>query len=494
MNRPYILAIDEGTTNAKAIAVDNGGVMIAKGSTTLSMTHPQPGWAEQDPNAIWRATLEAIAHCLHSLDINLLSGIAVSNQRESIMAWDRTSGSPLSPLLSWQCHRSEDLCIKIAKKAGAERIKDITGSVIDPLFPASKIAWLFESDNTLQKRAENGEVCIGTVDTWLVWNLTHGKTFTTDYSNASRYQLFNIRDLVWDNELLALYNIPRCCLPDVISSSVLRGVTNKVDGLPNNIPILSQIGDSHAALYGQGGYQNGVMKASYGTGSSLMTCTDQSPILNSGISTTIAWHDGAVSLALEGNITHTGAAIQYISKLLGIDDIDQLSKLAWSVKNNQGVYFVPALAGLGAPYWNTKARGMICGLTEAATPATLARATFESVVFQVADLFFAMKEVGNIELNALSVDGGPTKSTELMQLQADLLSVPIIRSDIPEVSAMGAAYLAGKALGWWTNHQALSALPTATHTIIPNSDNQQIKQNYKQWKVAVERTRFQTDL
>lgn len=492
MSNPFILAIDEGTTNAKAIAVAQNGQMIAKGSEPVLLTHPNPGWAEQDPESIWLATLNAMQSCVDGLDIAQLSGIAISNQRESIVMWERSSGKALSPLISWQCRRSEAVCDDIAKRPGAEKIKDFTGSVIDPLFPASKIVWLLQSNSEYQRRAEAGELCIGTVDSWLVWKLSGGEQFVTDYSNASRYQLFNIHDLVWDSELLNLYGVPSACLPEVISSSVVRGVTKNVPGFPDGVPLLAQVGDSHAALYGHGGFAKGVVKATYGTGSSLMTRVDQAPAMDNGVCTTVAWHDGQTSLALEGNITHTGSAIQYMSRLLGITDINKLSELAWSESSNQGVYFVPALAGLGAPYWDAKARGTICGLTDAATPATLARAVFESVVFQIADLFFAMQEAGNTELKSLSVDGGPTKNLALMQLQADLLQVPIIRSEVAEVSAMGAAYLAGKALGWWSSYEALSALPRETQTIQPNSANQQVQNDYKQWKVAVERARFQS--
>jgi glycerol kinase len=493
MSQPFILAIDEGTTNAKAIAVDREGGVIAKGSVSLKLTHPKPGWAEQDPEEIWQATLEAIQQCLITLDSNDLSGIAISNQRESIVMWERSTGNALSPLISWQCRRSQTLCKDIAQRPAANLVKAATGSVIDPLFPASKIAWLLDQDETLFRRAEQGEICFGTVDTWLTWKFTAGRAFVTDYSNASRYQLFNIHDLVWDHELLALYGIPFNALPEVISSSGFRGNSCDVPGIANGIPLLAQIGDSHAALYGHGGFVKGMAKATYGTGSSLMTRVDHAPLVDNGVCTTVAWHDGQASLALEGNITHSGSAIQYMSRLLGIPEIQQLSALAFSEQSNQGVYFVPALSGLGAPYWDAAARGTICGLTESATPATLARAAFESVVFQVADLFYAMQKAGGIKLKALSVDGGATQNSALMQLQADLLQVPIIRSELAEVSAIGAAYLAGKALAWWNDYPTLAELPRTTQTILPNPDNHQIQMDYLRWKDAVARARFQND-
>lgn len=493
MPEPSILAIDEGTTNAKAILVSPDGRIIAKGSQAVSLEHPHPGWAEQDPEAIWMATLKAIESCLAVTKPGQISALAISNQRESVVMWERETGKPLSPLISWQCRRSEQLCSSFATKDEAKNIQQRTGLVIDPLFPAAKIAWLLNSDERYYSRAQAGELCVGTVDSWILWKLTGGACFMTDYSNASRYLLFNIHTFDWDPVLLQLFGVPRQCLPELVPSSSPRGVTRHVGPLPDGIPILSQVGDSHAALYGQGGFERGVIKATYGTGSSLMTRSDAIPTDDYGVSTTVAWHDGTPTLALEGNITHTGSAIHYISRLLGIEDIDKLSEMAWSEPNNKGVYFVPALSGLGAPHWDAKARGMICGLTDAAGSASLVRAAFESVVFQIADLFYAMQEAGNLSLHALSVDGGPTKNRNLMQLQADLLQIPIISRTEAEVSAIGAAYLAGKALGWWPDHQALAALPREAHTILPNPNNTQVLEDYKQWKAALQRARYQTD-
>ncbi|PJG85332.1 FGGY family carbohydrate kinase [Conservatibacter flavescens] len=491
MRTPFIIAIDEGTTNAKAIAVDIEGNILSKGSIPLTLTHPKAGWAEQDPMAIWHATQSAVRICLEFLNIDDLKGIAISNQRESVLAWERKSGKPLSPVISWQCRRSEPLCAEIADRPDAYKIQQLSGMVLDPLYPASKINWLLGAiDNGFQRAAQR-EICVGTIDTWLVWQLTNGKSFVTDYSNASRYQLFNIHQAKWDDELLALFQIPEQCLPEIISSAQYRGETLNCDGLPNGIPILSQIGDSSAALYGQGGFNDSIVKATYGTGSSLMTKTAVFPKQNLGVGTTVAWHDGQLSLALEGNITHTGSALGFMSQLLGVTDINQLSLWAQSVADTNGVYFVPALAGLGAPYWDVKARGMICGLTDAATPQILARAAMESIGYQVADLFFAMENTLDKKLETLSVDGGPTKNLWLMQLQADILQRTIICSQIAEVSALGAAYLAGKALNWWESYAQLSALPRETTIIVPNPNNNAIQQNYLNWQQAVKRARFQ---
>ncbi|WP_165314094.1 FGGY family carbohydrate kinase [Vibrio ziniensis] len=493
MSQPFILSIDEGTTNAKAIAVSRSGDVLSKGSVPVELFHPYPGWAEQDPEAIWNATLSAIEACLKQLDSELLAGIAISNQRESVLVWDKKTGQALTPLVSWQCRRSEDICADIAKKPEADIVKKLTGSVIDPLFPASKIRWLLDYLENGTQRAINGELCVGTVDSWLVWKLTDGKQFVTDASNASRYQLFNISTFSWDPLLLDLYQIPEQCLPQVIASTGERGVTAGLSIIKDGVPVLAQVGDSHAALYGQGGFNPGVVKATYGTGSSLMVRINELPKYDFGVSTTVAWDDGKPSLAMEGNITHTGSAIKFISKILGISDINKLSQLAWSVEDSGGVFFVPALAGLGAPYWDAKARGLITGLTDAATPAHIARAAFESVAYQVADLLFSMEASAQISLNELSVDGGPTNNRQLMQFQADLLQKTIVKRDVVEVSALGAAFLAGKALGWWPNEQTLSQLLPESEVIEPNINANVILDNYKLWKQAVNRARFQSN-
>ncbi|MCK3657807.1 glycerol kinase [Pasteurellaceae bacterium Pebbles2] len=490
MDMPFIIAIDEGTTNAKAIAVGMNGEMLAKGSFPLQLFHSQPGWAEQDPIEIWQAVESAVEICLNSLDKQDIKGVAISNQRESVLAWDRTTGKPLTPLISWQCRRTEALCQEIALQPESIKLKAITGSVLDPLFPASKIKWLLNSLDNGFERAQSGEICVGTVDVWLVWQLTNGQSFITDHSNASRYQLFNLHTASWDDELLALFGIPKECLPEIKPSSGLRGETLNCRYLPNGIPILAQAGDSHAALYGQCGFNDGVVKATYGTGSSLMTKTDVIPTEDFGVSTTVAWYDDNLAFALEGNITHAGSALTFATQMLGLASVNHLSELAQSIDSNQGVYFVPALAGLGAPYWDTKARGIICGLTDAVTPAIIARAAMESVAYQVADLFFAMEKTLGKKLETLSVDGGPTKNKWLMQFQADVLQRPIICGEITEVSAFGAAFLAGRALGWWDCYAELNSLPRTVTVIQPNPETDIVKNNYSAWKSAVKKARI----
>ncbi|WP_409310830.1 FGGY family carbohydrate kinase [Pectobacterium sp. B1J-3] len=493
MVTPIILAIDEGTTNAKAIAVDTSGRILAKASVALHVSHPEPGRAEQDAMAIWHAVCQAIEACLAQLHRVRVEGIAISNQRESVLIWERQTGQPLTPLVSWQDRRSERFCQALHGSAEATLIEERTGLTLDPLFPASKIHTMLAELPEGAARALRGELCIGTVDCWLNWQLSGGLAYSTDYSNASRTQLFNIHRGCWDEDLLALFGIPSICLPAVTPSAAVHGHTalTNIKGLPVGVPIAALIGDSHAALYGQGSNQSGEIKATYGTGSSLMTTVDHSKIRDHGLSTTIAWHDGDLRYALEGNITHTGSGFAWIGKMLGVSSIPHLTELALSAESNQNVFFVPALSGLGAPYWDTQARGIVCGLSDATTPAVIARAGLEAIAYQIADVFFAMEQASQRALPALRVDGGATQNRWLMQFQADLLQRPLIRNHNAEVSALGAAYLAGKTLGWWVTREQMAALPREVECIEPQGVNSAVLDSYAHWKDAVARARFQ---
>ncbi|MFP8966484.1 FGGY family carbohydrate kinase [Pokkaliibacter sp. CJK22405] len=488
MPTPIIVAIDEGTTNAKAVCIDRDGQIIAKGSRPLSLTHPRAAWSEQDPLVIIQAVKEAITEALAGVADAEIAGVAISNQRESVLIWDRATGEPLSPVVTWQCRRSDAFCRRLAASDNALTVQAKTGLPVDPLFPAAKIKWLLDEIPNARSKADDGSLCVGTIDTWLVWHLTGQQAFVTDYSNASRTQLFDIYQEQWDNDLLALFDIPASCLATVCQSSGLRGVTRGFGALPDGVPVLSQIGDSHAALYGQGGFVPGVIKATYGTGSSLMTPVTTVESDDYRLARTVAWHDDALTYALEGNITHTGAGMSFMSKMLGINDMDKLVAMAESTESNDGVYFVPALSGLGAPYWNSEARGLITGLTDNATPAILARAALESVAYQVADVFYLMESLSGSKLEALLVDGGATRCRWLMQFQADLLNRPVLRCKTAEVSALGAGYLAGKALGWWATRQDLAALSRQVEVIEPGSPRVDLSESYAGWKQAIERT------
>ncbi|PKH23779.1 glycerol kinase [Enterobacterales bacterium CwR94] len=493
MTGPVILAIDEGTTNAKAIAVDKQGNVVARGSQALDIAHPQPGLAEQDPWQIWQGVRDAVTTCLAQCAGREVAAVAISNQRESILCWQRSDGQPLTPIVSWQDRRSEALCAELRAAGHSGLISSRTGLAIDPMFPAAKITGLLAAIPDGFNRAQAGELAIGTVDTWLTWQLTNGENFVTDYANAARTQLFNIHSAQWDNALLELFKIPREALPTVATSAGEHGVVvrNDIPGLKPGTPILALIGDSHAALYAQRNLQAEVIKATYGTGSSLMMSMAKPVLTDNGLSTTVAWHDGQLRYAFEGNITHTGSGAAWLSKMLGIGDPQRLTAMAATTESNQGIYFVPALSGLGAPWWDLQARGMVCGLTDAATPEILARVALESIVWQIADVFFAMEQASGQQLAELCVDGGATQNDWLMQLQADVLQRPLKRAPTAEVSALGATLLAGKRLGWWQQGSDLQALTGGT-TIYPREAlAQQVEENYKGWVAAVARCRYQ---
>ncbi|MEG3113007.1 FGGY-family carbohydrate kinase [Pantoea sp. T14] len=493
MTEPVILAIDEGTTNAKAIAVDRLGKVVARGSQSLTLEHPQPGLAEQDPMAIWQAVKQAITQCLAQCAGASVAAVAISNQRESVLIWQRSNGTPLTPLVSWQDRRSESFCRDLHQAGKAPRITGLTGLAVDPMFPAAKLTGMLAAIPDGAARAAAGELCIGTVESWLTWQLTAGDCFITDHANAARTQLYSLHRNDWDDELLALFQLPRAALPTITPSASEQGVVavNDIAGLSPGTPILARIGDSHAALQAQRRGDAEVIKATYGTGSSLMMSMATPLMTENGLSTTVAWHDGELRYAFEGNITHTGSGAAWLGKMLGIQDPRELTAQAESTVDNQGIYFVPALSGLGAPWWDLKARGMVCGLTDAATPAVLARVALESITFQIADVFFAMEQASGQHLPALCVDGSATENGWLMQLQADVLQRPLHRVPTAEVSALGAALLAGKVLGWWQQGNEMQALQGGS-VILPREHHaQKMQENYKGWLDAVARCRYQ---
>uniref|UniRef100_UPI0028A010F5 FGGY family carbohydrate kinase n=2 Tax=Pantoea sp. TaxID=69393 RepID=UPI0028A010F5 len=366
MAGPVILAIDEGTTNAKAIAVDRAGQVAARGNCGLTLHHPQPGLAEQDAEAIWQAVKQAAERCLAGCAGSEVAAVAISNQRESVLIWQRRDGQPLTPLVSWQDRRSESLCRDLRADGKAPRITGLTGLAVDPMFPAAKLTGMLAAIPDGLARAQAGELCIGTVDSWLSWKLSAGGCFVTDHANAARTQLYSLHANDWDEELLGLFRIPRAALPLIVPSASEQGAVRSAEiaGLPPGTPILARIGDSHAALQAQRRGSEEVVKATYGTGSSLMMSLTTPLMTENGLSTTVAWHDGQIRYAFEGNITHTGSGAAWLGRMLGIDDPRRLTALAESCAHNQGVYFVPALSGLGAPWWDLQARGMVCGLTD----------------------------------------------------------------------------------------------------------------------------------
>jgi glycerol kinase len=448
MSGRHIIAIDQGTTNTKAIVVDEAGAVVAKASRPLKSDYPQPGWAEQSPGDIWASVQGVIAEIISSGSFEI-SGIAIANQRETLVVWDGETGQPIAPAILWQCRRTASMCDDFIASGANPTVVDASGLSINALFPATKLAWVMQNIPQARSLSQQGRLRAGTVDSWLLYSLTGGREFATDHSNASRTLLFHTGELKWDERLCALFDVPTSCLPEAKPSDSLFGHTaDGVTALAAGIPILTMMGDSHAALFGHGVRDTGVVKATYGTGSSLMTLTNQRVLSQNGLSSTIAWtSNGRTSYALEGNITVSAQAATFAATILGLDDARALSTLAQSVPDNGGVTFVPALAGLGAPYWNDDATGTIAGMTLATTRAHIARATLEAIVLQVADVFTAMERDVGSSLDGLLADGGASTNDVLMQLQADILDRQVWRGEQAEIGAMGVARSAFGALG-----------------------------------------------
>lgn len=491
MTLEYILAIDQGTTNTKALLVDSGGAVVAETARPLAVRYPQPAWVEQDPLELWQSVTEAAAACVGAAPSGRVAAVALTNQRESVLVWERTSGQPLGPCITWQCRRSADFCRELVARGLEPFLRGRTGLTINPLFSAGKARWLLDQTPHGHARAAAGELCIGTVDSWVLWNLTNGAVHATDMTNAARTQLFNLHTLAWDDELLDLFGVPRAALPEVRPSSALYGETI-APGLPAGAPIAALIGDSHGALYGHAGFQPGAIKATYGTGSSLMTPMPTPIISQGGLSTTVAWARERAIYALEGNISVTGAAVQWLAHTLGIEGGGQgVELLAGDDTDAGGVYFVPAFVGLGAPYWVDSARGEITGITRGTTPQHLARATLHSIAYQVRDVFDVMQAESGQELTMLLADGGASRNDRLMQFQADMIGRPVMRSLASDVSALGAAYLAGLAVGVWQSEADIAALPRPHDCFKPQMGEDRRAELYAGWKKAVARAIFE---
>ena len=486
-----ILAIDQGTTNTKVVLVDADGNIRHKASCPVDVTFPQPGWVEQDPVLLWQSVQNAVDACLTAAGDPVPAGIAITNQRESVMAWERATGKPVGPMVIWQCRRTSAFCEMLRGQGLESMIREHTGLPLDPLFSASKIRWLLDRTPDGHRRAEKGELCAGTVDSWVLWNLTGGKAHRCDVSNASRTQLLNLRTANWDGALLAVFGIPAAMLPEVMPSNTHFGETVGQGGLPAGVPVASMIGDSHAALFGQSGFKPGAVKATYGTGSSLISPLSALAFSERGIATTVAWGlDENVVYALEGNISATGSAVQWYADLLGLDNPAEAAALATRADHADGLYIVPAFVGLGAPHWQEKARGLITGITRGTTAAHLARAVVESIAFQIRDVFDAMAEEASASLDILLADGGGSCNDMLMQLQADLLGRPVLRNNASDISALGAAYLAGLTLGFWGSTDELAALPRSLDRFEPQWSEATREAAYDGWRHAIARTLY----
>ena len=485
-----ILAIDEGTTNAKALLVNETGKIIGRATRPVSAYYPKPAWVEQDPLAILRSVCEATDECLEQLGPHELAAVAVTNQRETVMLWERATGRPAGPCAVWQCPRGSKLCTELRESGLENEIRGTTGLTINPMFSASKARWLLDHVENGMERAAAGELCVGTMDSWMLWNLTGRKVHATDTTNASRTQLFDLRHGRWSERMGEIFGVPLGALPEVRDSAAQFGETEAKGNLPAGIPITSLIGDSHAAYVGHAAFRTGAVKATYGTGSSLMSPTTEVVDSSHGLSSTVAFSKaGRITFALEGNIYATGATVQWLGDLFCLEDpAARIASLASTVSDNGGVCLVPAFVGLGAPHWNDKARGLITGLTRGTTRAHLARAAVESIAFQIHDVFAAMESDSGSELLELMADGGASQNDALMQFQADILGRPVLRSVSADLSALGAAYLAGLQAGVWKSFDEIEALPRFRNRFESKMSASDRDSLLARWQEAVART------
>jgi glycerol kinase len=497
MSGEWILAIDQGTTNTKALLVDGDGRIAYRASVPLEILQPQPGFVEQDPLALWQSVVHVIAACARHAHAERASiaGVAIANQRETAVAWRRAAsgssaaGEPVCNAISWQCRRSTPVCERL--RAHAAIIQSIAGLPLDPLLSATKWAWLFDQHPELQAQAESGDMHLGTVDAWLLYNLTAGKVHATDHTNASRTALLSLSTLDWDLVLSDLFGVPLAALPAVCPSSGNFGSCAAIPELAG-VPIVAMIGDSHAALVGHGRYQPGTVKATYGTGSSLMMLTPELVTEAKQLARTVAWssEDGA-HFALEGNIAMSGAAVQWVGEFLGLaHPVEDAAALAATVPDAAGLILVPAMVGLGAPYWDSAARGLMTNVERSHTAAHLARAAVDAIAFQVADVLEAMESAARVTLPVLLADGGATRNDALMQMQADVLGRPVHRSAQEDLSARGAALLGGLTLGWWRSLDELAALPKSVQTFEPKRPQAERERLRGAWRLAVARARL----
>ncbi|MDD2534389.1 MAG: glycerol kinase GlpK [Eubacteriales bacterium] len=456
MNAPYILAIDQSTSGTKALLFSQTGTLLARTDRSHRQIINELGWVEHDPVEIYQNTV-AVAQDLiteSGIDPCEIAGLGISNQRETAMAWDAQTGKPLYNAIVWQCARGEAICNRLAQDGHAEAVRQTTGLQLSPYFSAAKLAWLIENIPAVQTAAHQKTLRCGTMDSWLIWQLTDGQSFKTDYSNASRTQLFNLTTLQWDAKICNLFGLDMSMLATVCESNSLFGMTTIGDILPQLIPIHSAMGDSHSALFGQGCHEKGLIKATYGTGSSVMLNIGQQPILtNAGIVTSIAWGmNGIVDYVLEGNINYTGAVIKWVVEELGLlASSKDAGVLAATANLHDETYLVPAFSGLGAPYWESRASAVICNMTRQTGKAEIVRAAEDCIAHQITDIINLMKTVAALDLKALRVDGGPTRDAYLMQTQSDLLDLPLSVSETAELSGVGAAFAAGIALGIYPN-------------------------------------------
>lgn len=492
-SKKYILALDQGTTSSRAIIFNHEGAIVSQAQKEFKQYFPKPGWVEHDPEEIWASQSSVTAEAISQSGItpSEISSIGITNQRETVVVWDRKSGKPIYNAIVWQDRRTSEACSSLVKEGKANLIRSKTGLIIDAYFSATKLAWILDNVEGARKKAEQGELCFGTIDSWLIWNFTRGKSHVTDITNASRTMLFNIHSDSWDDDLLEIFNIPSAVLPEVKGSSELFAVTSG-DTTGFSLPIMGVAGDQQAALFGQLCLEPGMVKNTYGTGCFLVMNLGERVVLSeSNLLTTVAWKiDGKISYALEGSIFIAGAIIQWIrDELQLITDASDTEKIAASIEDNGGVYLVPALVGLGAPYWDQFARGTIIGLTRGSGKAQIIRAALESIAYQVEDVVQAMQSDTGTKITELRVDGGASANNFLMQFQSDILDTQVTRPQIMETTALGAAYLAGLASGFWKDIEELKKQWKADQQYSPKMDESDRTELLNDWSRAVERSR-----
>ena len=493
MVKKYIMALDQGTTSSRAIIFDHNGEIVKIAQNEFTQYYPKAGWVEHDPMEIWGSQSGVASEVLETAGIRPaeIAAIGITNQRETTVVWDKATGRPIYNAIVWQCRRTASYCDELREKGWENYIRENTGLVIDAYFSATKIKWILDNVEGAREKANKGELLFGTIDTWLIWNLTRGKVHVTDYSNASRTMIYNIKDLKWDEKLLAELDIPLSMLPEVKESSEIYGVTDSHFFGGAQIPISGIAGDQQAALFGQACFEPGMAKNTYGTGCFMLMNTGQEMIISkNGLVTTIAWgFDGKVEYALEGSIFVAGAVIQWLrDELRLINDATDSEYFAKKVDDSNGIYIVPAFVGLGAPYWDSYARGSILGLTRGTNRNHIIRAALESIAYQTRDVLEAMQDDSGISLQILKVDGGAVANNFLMQFQSDILGSSVYRPNIIETTALGAAYLAGLAVGFWSNKDEIAERWSINRVFDPQMEEDRKESLYKGWKKAVTRS------
>lgn len=495
-SKKYIIALDQGTTSSRAVIFNKNTDIISSAQREYTQIYPQPGWVEHNPMEIWATQRSVLTEVIAASGISLkdVAAIGITNQRETTIVWDKNTGEPVYNAIVWQCRRTADICEKLKEKGLEEYIKENTGLIIDAYFSGTKLKWILDNVEDAREKAEKGELLFGTVDTWLVWKLTAGKVHVTDYTNASRTMLFNIKELKWDKKILKELNIPESMLPEVKNSSEIYGYTKM--GLTmgeesgTNIPIAGIAGDQQAALFGQTCFNKGDIKNTYGTGCFMLMNTGENCIKsNNGLLTTIAVGiNGKVEYALEGSVFIAGAVIQWLrDEMKFFSDAADTEYFATKIEDNGGVYLVPAFVGLASPYWDMYARGTIVGLTRGSNRNHIIRAALESIAYQSKDLIDAMKEDSRLDLTSLKVDGGAVANNFLMQFQSDILNIEVLRPEIIETTALGAAYLAGLATGFWKDKEEIIKKQKLNRKFLPNLSEELRSKYFKGWKKAVEK-------